>query len=155
MGKGGERVFDGGCGCGAVRYRARAPRRELSACHCSLCRRQSGHYWASTDAWKGQVAITGEADLIWHRSSATGRRGFCRRCGAFLFFDDGGETLSIGAGTFDPGHDMILAAHIFVADKGSYYELEDDLPRFPKSGHGLPMPPRAGADGGRTDGGTG
>ena len=59
-------------------------------------------------------------------------RGFCRRCGASLFWRrSGADRISIAAGTLDGPTGLRTAAHIFVADRGDYYEITDDLPRFP------------------------
>ena len=38
----------GGCLCGAVRYQVRGPLRSVVMCHCSQCRRQTGHVMAAT-----------------------------------------------------------------------------------------------------------
>ena len=38
--------FQGGCLCGAVRYRVEGSLRDIHACHCSQCRRVTGHYGA-------------------------------------------------------------------------------------------------------------
>ncbi|MGO1081292.1 GFA family protein [Inquilinus sp. CA228] len=48
----------GGCLCGAVRYRVTGPLRPVVACHCSQCRRTSGHVAAFTADKGGYDAIT-------------------------------------------------------------------------------------------------
>ena len=35
------------CLCGAVRVTIRGPLDDIAACHCSQCRRWSGHVWAA------------------------------------------------------------------------------------------------------------
>jgi hypothetical protein len=117
----------GSCLCGAVRYRAEGPLRPVIACHCSQCRRTSGHHVAATAAPREGLAIEGEAR--WFASSARARRGFCPRCGSNLFWDGPGTHLSIFAGSIDGDPGVRLAGHIFCADKGAYYEIEGDLPR--------------------------
>ena len=47
----------GGCLCGAVRYRVDGPLDGLAACHCSQCRRASGHYIAGVSAARGDVTV--------------------------------------------------------------------------------------------------
>ena len=55
---------------------------------------------------------------------------FCNRCGSFLFWKHKDEdTISISMGAIDPPTGTRLARHIFVADKGDYYDIDGDLPQ--------------------------
>jgi len=120
----------GSCLCGAVTFEVSAPLHPPDACHCTLCRKQSGHYWASTDVPRTAVKLTGADRLTWYRSSPKVRRGFCSTCGAALFWDvDGREKIAIGMGAFDGATGTRLEKHIFVADKGDYYDITDGLPQ--------------------------
>ncbi|MEL6520576.1 MAG: GFA family protein [Pseudomonadota bacterium] len=119
----------GGCLCGAIRYRVTGPLRPVVACHCQQCRKTSGHHVAATSARKEDVHIVG--DVRWFQSSPEARRGFCGTCGSNLFWDGPGVNLSIFAGTLDGPTDLEIAGHIFCADKGDYYSLDDGLPQFP------------------------
>lgn len=116
----------GGCLCGAVRYRVTGPLRPVIACHCTQCRKTSGHHVAATSAHRDDVAIDGTVQ--WYSSSADARRGFCPTCGSNLFWDGPGSHLSIFAGTLDGPTGLTLQGHIFCADKGDYYDITDDLP---------------------------
>ena len=118
-------MADGGCLCGAVRYAVEGPLRPVVACHCSQCRRTSGHHVAATSAPRGSVRVRGE--VTWHASSEQARRGFCGVCGSNLFWDGGGDNLSIMAGTLDGPTGLAMAGHIFVADGGDYYAIADGL----------------------------
>ena len=71
----------GSCLCGAIRFEVAGELAPPDACHCSLCRRQSGHYWASTDVPRAALTVRGEDKLSWYRSSDKVRRGFCPVCG--------------------------------------------------------------------------
>lgn len=120
----------GGCLCGAVSFTVAGPLGAPDACHCRECRRQSGHYWASTDVPRAAVTIEGEDTLRWYQSSERVRRGFCATCGAFLFWDvRGREKLAIAMGAFDTPTGTALSHHIFVAEKGDYYAIADGLPQ--------------------------
>lgn len=120
----------GGCLCTAVRYRVTGPLRPVLACHCEQCRRTSGHHVAATAARRTDLEITGE--VRWYDSSPGVRRGFCPVCGANLFWDDTRTPMvSIFAGTLDEPTGLRLRGHIFVADKGDYYEIDDGLPQAP------------------------
>jgi hypothetical protein len=120
----------GHCLCGAVRYVVNGPLRGVVACHCSQCRRTSGHYAAMSSALSTDLEITAAAALVWYRSSATAERGFCGTCGSNLFWRTiGGDTTSITAGTLDPPTGVSIEQHIFVADKSDYYDLHDEVPK--------------------------
>ncbi len=131
------RTYGGGCLCGAIRYSVTGELRPVVACHCHQCRRTSGHHVAATAALLHDLTIQGESALSWYRSSETARRGFCRTCGANLFWQrDGAAQVSIMAGTLDDGTGLETAAHIFVGDKGDYYAIADGLPQFEHGNHG-------------------
>jgi len=121
----------GGCLCGAVRYEVRGTLRPIVMCHCTQCRRMTGHVLAATAARRADFRLVSAAELAWYASSAGARRGFCARCGSTLFWDgDGREHLSIAAGTLDDASGLTIACHIFVADKGPYYEITDSAPQI-------------------------
>jgi len=102
----------------------------MGACHCSQCRKSSGHYWASTDVPREAVTIEGEDRISWYRSSEKVRRGFCPTCASSLFWDvEGRSRLAIAMGAFDQPTGTHLEKHIFVADKGDYYDISDGLPQ--------------------------
>ena len=125
----------GGCLCGAVRYEVRGPLRPVIACHCTQCRRMTGHFLAATAALEGDLAVTQNADLKWYESSARARRGFCGRCGSTLFWrGTGRDYVSIAAGTLDAPTGLKLVQHIHTADKGDYYTLDDGTVQ---SAHGM------------------
>jgi len=131
----------GGCICGAVTYQVTAELRPVIACHCTQCRKTSGHHVAATSAPRDAVKITGT--VTWYASSDTARRGFCGICGSNLFWDGPGANLSIFAGTLDGDPGVRLIGHIFCADKGAYYDLTDDLPKAPGADPNLTTQVRA------------
>lgn len=120
-------AFTGGCLCGAVRFAGRDKMQaDMSACHCGQCRRWSGHVWASF--CPDSLEIVGE--VVWFRSSDTAERGFCPACGSSLFWRAIGQDVpSVAAAAVDEPTGMQLLRHIFVADKGDYYEIADGLPQ--------------------------
>jgi hypothetical protein len=120
----------GGCLCGGVRYLARGPLRHVIACHCSQCRRPSGHHAAMTSVPTQDLVLISSATLAWYRSSSRAERGFCDVCGGNLFWrPDGENRTAITAGTLDLPTGLELAEHIFVDDKSDYYVLGDGLPQ--------------------------
>ena len=121
----------GHCLCGAVRFRTFGRLREVIACHCSQCRRQSGHHYAATNVRDDEFTVEGGENVTWYRASDMASRGFCRTCGSALFWKgDGMEYTSIMAGSFDSPTGLALEVHIFCDDKGDYYEIVDGLPQY-------------------------
>ena len=125
-------MLTGGCECGAVAFEVVGDyRKAVTVCHCSQCRRASGHLWASTKAAFADVHFTRQDGLSWFASSDFAKRGFCRFCGASLFYRKNGEEgIGIAAGCLDSPTDLHMGKHIYVADKGDYYEITDDAPQF-------------------------
>jgi hypothetical protein len=125
----------GRCLCGAMRYEIRGPLRPVVNCHCGQCLRTHGNVAAYTSAARSDLVLTEERGLKWYRSSEIARRGFCRDCGASLFWERlGGDQVAVAAGCIDPPSGLKTIRHIFAADKGDYYEIADELERFP-AGH--------------------
>jgi hypothetical protein len=123
-------VHRGSCVCGAVTFEVGGALEGPDACHCSICRKVSGHYWASTDIPRELVTISGEDSIRWYQSSEKVRRGFCSTCGTPLFWDSAGRAkLGISMGAFEKPTDTHLVIHIFTADKGDYYEIADSVPK--------------------------
>ena len=129
----GEKLLEvsGGCYCGAVRYRARGVRPQVTECHCSQCRKQSGHRYASTGAKTSDMEFEGADRITWYRASPDAERGFCSICGSTLFWRLSDEDYTgILAASIDEPNALDLTKHIFVGSKGGYYEITDDLPQF-------------------------
>ncbi|OOY19035.1 aldehyde-activating protein [Thioclava sp. DLFJ5-1] len=122
----------GACLCGAVSYEIEGDMRPVVACHCSQCRKTSGHIWASSQIDDHQLVLINRDGLRWYRSSETAERGFCAVCGSSVFWRlDGEGRISIAAGTLNLPTGLSMAEHIFVADKGDYYEIEPGPPQSP------------------------
>jgi hypothetical protein len=129
-----ESTHHGACLCGAVRFRTRGRLRGVVYCHCSQCRRQTGHFVAATSASDADIDLEGVDSLAWYAASDEARRGFCQVCGTSLFWKHNElDSTSIMAGAFDRPSGLVAEGHIFVADKGDYYEICDGLPQFERS----------------------
>jgi len=132
---------EGGCLCGALRYRFALPPIWVAHCHCTMCRRAQGAAfvtWLGTDA--GRFELIGNAGYLRiYRSSPEATRSFCGRCGTPLFFESGnwpGE-LHITLGSVDaataarlqPQGHVHWAAHVpWIGD------IHDGLPRHEAAG---------------------
>ena len=136
----------GRCLCGAVRYEVHGPLRDVSACHCEQCRRTSGHYVAATAARLDDFALVEEGGLVWYRSSADARRGFCRTCGSSLFWQHAArDRIGIMAGTLDQPTGLTTKMHIFVDQVADYHAVPAGMPTMTGAEY---LAPRAARDGG-------
>ena len=134
-------VITGGCVCGGVRYEVHGKLRDVVTCHCVQCRRTSGHFVAATACRRGAFRLMNDQTLKWYVAVSGFRRGFCSECGSSLFFEqDGGERVSIAAGTLDEPQGLKIAAHIFVSEAGDYYQIDPAVPMSQRGGHTVPLP---------------
>ncbi len=127
----GVQAHGGGCLCGGVRYEVRGKLRDALVCHCSMCQRTHGAPAPYSAARNDDLRLVESRGLKWFRSSETAERGFCRDCGASLFWRPvNADYTAIACGTLDQPSGVRSVGHIFLVDKGDYYELKDGLPQF-------------------------
>lgn len=127
-------MHKGRCNCGAVNFSVSCKLKAPDACHCTRCRRQSGHYFVSTDLPRTAVSIVGGESLSWYQSSEKVRRGFCSVCGSNLFWDPiGHDWIGVAMGAFEAPTDTELGLHIYTENKGDYYEIGDGAPQYPRT----------------------
>jgi len=122
----------GGCQCGAVRYRTAALLDNAHICHCRMCQKAVGNFFAA-------LVGTNNDDLVWTRgapatfaSSDLVERGFCARCGTPLFYRRiGGVRTGLTIGSFD---DPSLAPPQLQVGMEGRYAFMDDLLHLPDEG---------------------
>ena len=121
----------GRCLCGGITYEANGPLENITSCHCTMCRWQSGSAFGVTAAIESASFqwMTGEELLSSYQSSSDASRMFCSICGSnFGAMEEGKMTyLSLGTVMGDPG--SLPADHIFVGSKAPWYEIADGLPQ--------------------------
>ena len=128
----------GGCLCGAVRFTAIGPLRDVIFCHCAQCRKQTGLYYAATAVDKANLEITGEPQLTWYAASDFAQRGFCSTCGSALFWKPATKPhIAILAGSFDDPSVLSAAYHICTENRPAFYDLADSLPQHLRSAPGV------------------
>ena len=121
----------GSCECQGVVFELIGELRDVVFCHCSQCRKTSGHYWAATQVSKGNLNLIKATSLSWYDSSDNARRGFCSLCGSSMFYERKGiDKISVSAGSLEIPTSLDRMRHIYVASKGDYYGISDDLPQF-------------------------
>ena len=123
-------MITGSCLCGGIAFTLTPPLRDVVHCHCTQCRKTSGHTWAATQVAHDQIAFTSDETLAWYPSSPEAKRGFCNRCGASVLWqhqNDPGP--SVAAGCLDNPTGLKSAKHIYCASKGDYYQIADGEPQ--------------------------
>lgn len=126
-------IHKGSCLCGAVSFELAGEMRPAFACHCTQCRKTSGHYASFTNVPRDKLAFVRDDGLKWFRSSDHARRGFCGNCGSSLFWDLlERDSISVACGALEAPTGLHQAGHIYVADKGDYYDIADGLPQWEK-----------------------
>ncbi len=116
----------GGCLCGAVRYEVDGPLRNVVGCHCGQCLKTHGNYAAYSATDKKNLRLIEDRGLAWYKSSDTARRGFCRECGASLFWEPTfADYIAVSAGSMDGPTGLKVVRHIFTQDKPDWYEITD------------------------------
>jgi hypothetical protein len=95
-------VHSGGCQCGAVRYRFTDISGTAHVCHCRMCQKAVGGFYAAwIEAVRDSFEVT-RGELSYFQSSDEGQRGFCAACGTPLVFaHTGGEWLAVTIGSLD------------------------------------------------------
>lgn len=121
-------MLRGSCLCGAVTYTAQGEAGAPAACHCTQCRKVSGHVWASSYVDHDKLKIVGE--VRWYQSSARAERGFCPTCGSNLFWRHAVDPFTcFSMGSVDGESGLALRGHLHAGTKGDYYEIADGLPQ--------------------------
>jgi GNAT superfamily N-acetyltransferase len=128
--------LDGGCLCGAVRFRITAAPCEVSHCHCTLCRRASGApvvTWATVPSDAFRVVQGAPREF---RATPSARRTFCAGCGTPLTFqaDATPALLDVTVVSLDRPEAVPPTEHVWSARRLPWLALDDDLPRRPRGG---------------------
>ena len=124
----------GGCMCGAVRYEtAGAPTRVIH-CHCESCRKQTGAPAATLAVYGAdQVRFSGDERTVYESSPGRGR-AFCGKCGTTLTWEadlpGSGPICALHISTFDEPEALRPSCHSFYAERISWFDIADDLPRY-------------------------
>jgi len=131
-----EQAHDGGCLCGAVRYRVSGPSVWRAVCTCESCTRAAG---APLVAWAGFPSARFEVlagEVAIYESTPGVRRGFCGRCGTTLTYQKDPQVLPgfaddvyIATRTLDDPGAYPPEEHVFHGERVAWLEMGDALPR--------------------------
>lgn len=72
-----------------------------------------------------------DGEVSWTRVSENAEHGFCATCHSPLFWAHSERTtVSVVAGNLNDASGLAARGHVFVVEKGTYYEITDGLPQF-------------------------
>jgi hypothetical protein len=120
--------LDGGCLCGAIRYRIGLPARFTSICHCRTCRRAAGAQsvaWATVPAaafaWRQGLPVV-------HASSPGVQRSHCPACGTSLAYQAAPDSIDVTLASLDDPAALPPAAEIWLSHRLPWEPLDPALP---------------------------
>ncbi len=123
-------IHTGGCQCGAIRFRVSGPLKDSSICHCRMCQKAFGAYYAPL------VSVRG-TDFEWTRgarkifqSSNVVSRGFCADCGTPLTYE-APDGMAIAAGAFDDPAALPPVTQFGTEAKIGFVDHLHELPGHP------------------------
>lgn len=132
-------MTEGGCNCGAVRYRIEGAPISVAACHCSNCRRQSGAAYSVNIVVKASaITIEGELASYLDPDTSSGQpvlREFCAACGSPIrsIPQSAPRIVAVKAGTADRPGDFAPKVHIWTKSRLPWVEIPEGLPQFPEN----------------------
>lgn len=110
-----SQTWSGGCQCGAVRFRAHGAPKTASICHCRMCQKAVGNYFAAFAAFEVSNVEFTRGKMSIFKSSDFARRGFCAACGTPLSYQWDEAILSLSIGAFDDP-DQFLPERQYASD---------------------------------------
>ncbi len=129
--------FDGGCSCGAVRYRMESEPLIIHCCHCTWCQRQTGaSYVLNALIETDRVTLLQGAPDAVDTPSASGKGQQIMRCpecrvAMWSHYAGFGDKVSfVRVGTLDDAGRFPPDVHIFTTSKQPWVQIPEDHPSF-------------------------
>jgi hypothetical protein len=126
---------EGGCACGAVRYRLASEPLIVHCCHCLSCQRQTGSAFVVNllvEADRVEVLAGAPQVVAAPRDDGSEQRIFrCPQCQVAVFSEYGHpEVLFVRGGTLDDPRDIAPDVHIYTRSKVGWVTLPAETPAF-------------------------
>ena len=132
-----EHVHEGGCQCGAVRYKSTAAPQRVVACHCKTCRRRTGATYGVGVYYRNEDVQFNDGEMRSYRfhSETSGRwlqNEFCVNCGTAVTWtlEMRPGVRGVGAGTFDDPDWFDIEAHIWTSAARKDMCYPEDMPVY-------------------------
>jgi hypothetical protein len=126
--------MEGGCACGAVRYRLTSEPLFVHCCHCLNCQRQTGSAFVINLLIEAErVQVDGDAVAVdAPRDDGSAQRIYrCPACQVAMFSEYGWpEVWFVRGGTLDDPSTVRPDVHIYVRSKVPWVALPDGVPAF-------------------------
>ncbi len=130
-----ERCQEGGCQCGAVRYRILGESLRITVCHCTECQRQSGSAFgmslAVAETCFELVSGVLKTFTVTCDSGRLKTCSFCSDCGVRIYHQGPDRELSIKAGTLDDRIALQPEAHYWASRKQAWVLIPDGTQAYP------------------------
>jgi hypothetical protein len=125
-------IREGGCLCGAVRFKAEGDPVNVRICHCRNCQKAMGSPFFAR-ALFNQSALTVEGETARYPTSEQLDRVFCPKCGTRLFSwrKVGATRAGVALAAFDDRNAFAPTDHMWVTEKMDWVRLDDGLPCYP------------------------
>jgi hypothetical protein len=124
---------EGGCQCGAVRYRITGEALHNALCHCADCRASSGAPAVGWLAVKEEQLALLSGSLATYTGKTGSQRQFCPVCGTGLFFrneDFLPGIVDVQSATLDKAAQFPPGAQIQCAERLGWMTTLAQLPEF-------------------------
>lgn len=122
-----DETHSGGCQCGAVRFRIKGRLGDASICHCRMCQKAFGGFYAP-------LVSVRDAKLSWTRGQPTKfrssnfvERGFCANCGTPLTYE-APDGIAVAIGAFDRPQEIAPKMQWGIEGKLPYVDTIPTLP---------------------------
>jgi hypothetical protein len=129
-----SRLREGGCSCGAVRYRLTSDPLFIHCCHCLNCQRQTGSAFVINLLIEAdRVELAGEPQPVdVPRDDGSKQRIYrCAICQVAVFSEYGRPGVwFVRAGTLDDPSAVTPDVHIYTRSKVPWVALPDGAPAF-------------------------
>ncbi len=128
-------AFEGGCHCGAVRFRVEGKPLWVVHCHCDDCRNTSAAPVSTFVGVRDTDFTVTKGERRAYASSPGVARSFCAACGTPLTYEGArfpGE-VHILIGALDEPARFTPRAHVHTVDQLPWLKMDDGLKRFTHS----------------------